>query len=138
MKGTDHNAFVQDRPDEPVEVCAGCGAKGFPHAPLAWKIENALGFPTDLYCDVCHWEFRKTEFAEEAVIQTLKRAGLNRMFTLEELQRALDSMSSLTPEAFAAALERGNIGAIERRRDEEMQAAYGPLGAWGVEGKRVA
>src|SRR5688572_20027816 len=104
--------FADDFPDDHVEVCAGCGIKGYPHAPLKWKIEGSNGFRDDHYCNACYWEFRKTEFAEEAVIRAIKHAGLDQMFSLKELQRAMDGVCGLEPEWFARALERGNNNLI--------------------------
>lgn len=123
--------FAEDFRDEHVEVCAGCGVKGYPHAPLRWKIENHLSLPADYYCDRCYWEFRKTEFAEEAVIRAIKHAGLDQMFSLKELQRAMDGVCGLEPQWFARALERGNNNIIECRSDEDLQSVYRPLVAEG-------
>jgi hypothetical protein len=122
------------------EVCAGCGVRGFAHAPLRWKIEGYRGFPDDHYCEACYWEFRKTEFAEEAVIRAIKNAGLDQMFSLKELQRAMDGVCGLEPHAFVEAIERGNNNIIESRSDEDLQSVYGPLAAKGraVHGKAQA
>lgn len=130
MKEASKN-YATDMPQERVEVCSGCGVKGYPHAPLKWKIENGLGLPADRYCDDCYWEFRKTEFAEEAVIRAIKHAGLDQMFSLKELQRAMDGVCGLEPHAFAEAIERGNNNVIESRSDEDLQSVYGPLAAKG-------
>jgi hypothetical protein len=127
----DSTIYSEDFVEEHVEICAGCGVKGYPHAPLRWKIESSHGFPDDLYCDKCYWEFRKTEFADEAVIMAIKGAGLDQMFSLKELQRAMDGVCGLEPHAFAEALERGNNNLIESRTDEDLQSVYGPLAAKG-------
>lgn len=130
MKEASKN-YATDMPQERVEVCSGCGVKGYPHAPLKWKIENGLGLPADRYCDDCYWEFRQTEFAEEAVIRAIKAAKLDQIFNLKELRRAMDGVCGLEPEHFARVLEQGHANLIEERSDEDLQATYGPLAAKG-------
>jgi hypothetical protein len=116
-----------DHPDNHLETCAGCGIKGYPHNPLRWKIEYDLDLPGDHYCDNCYREFRKTEFAEEATIRAIKTARLDQIFTLTELQRAMDGICGLEPEPFAKAIQQGHHNLIAARSADELRAVYGPL-----------
>lgn len=139
MDHTRNDLFVEDSPKERMETCAGCGMRGSPHSPLRWKIKDTLGgFRDDLYCDVCHLEFRKTEYAEEAVIRAIKNAGLHEIFTLKELQRAMDGVCGVEPEWFAEAIDQGHHNLIQSRSDSELQDAYGLLVAQGRSSKGEA
>ena len=126
-----------------AEVCAGCGVAGHAEARLKWKIEDRWGGDPDLYCNVCYWAFRKTEFAEEAVIGAINLAKIGQQFTTQEIRRAMDDLGSLTPEAFADALEKGNASLLEPRSEEELTDAYGHSGVgsrvgWSAKGRHVA
>lgn len=125
MEQAQGDAFKQDLYEEGYEKCDCCGLKGWPHAQLKWKSEDPVG-NTDVYCDACYWEFRRTEFAEEAVIQAIKLARLDELFTLSELQRAMAGVCGVEPEWFAKYLEEGTSTSIQRRTEDEMIAVYGP------------
>lgn len=121
-----NSLLVQDMPLDKEETCDCCGAHGHPHAPLKWKIDDKKGSRADVYCDSCYWEFRRDELAEEAVIQAIKLAKLDKVFTLSELQRAMDGVCGLEPQWFAEYLKAGTTSRMEARSARELLAAYGP------------
>lgn len=107
--------------EEARERCKGCG-KGPSHRvrldyEMPHEDENIdPAAPPYLYCTACYQEFRAFyEEPEDNIIAALKSHHLHERYTLPYLRAALESLGTVSDEAFAAYLEKGTVSFFRPR-----------------------